>query len=57
MERPATALDVSDAVSRFREHWQLQKKPVIAAEEARAFLSERRLVLDDVATIAGSAVH
>ena len=45
-------LDISDATSRIREHRERQEKLEIAAEEARALLSERRAVLDNVDTIA-----
>ena len=34
-------LDISDATSRIREHRERQEKLEIAAEEARALLSER----------------
>ena len=43
-------LDISDATSRIREHRERQEKLEIAAEEARALLSERRAVLDNVDT-------
>ena len=48
-------LDISDAISRIREHRERQEKLEIAAEEARALLSERRAVLDNVDTIAAFA--
>ena len=48
-------LDISDATSRIREHRERQEKLEIAAEEARALLSERRAVLDNVDTIAAFA--
>ena len=48
-------LDISDATSRIREHRERQAKLEIAAEEARALLSERRAVLDNVDTIAAFA--
>ncbi len=48
-------LDISDATSRIREHRDRQEKLEIAAEEARALLSERRAVLDNVDTIAAFA--
>ncbi len=48
-------LDISDATSRIREHRERQEKLEIAAEEARALLSERRAVLDNVDTIASYA--
>ena len=48
-------LDISDATSRIREHRERQEKLEIAAEEARALLSERQAVLDNVDTIAAFA--
>ena len=48
-------LDISDATSRIREHRERQEKLEIAAEEARALLSERRAMLDNVDTIAAFA--
>ena len=48
-------LDISDATSRIREHRERQEKLESAAEEARALLSERRAVLDNVDTIAAFA--
>ena len=48
-------LDTSDATSRIREHRERQEKLEIAAEEARALLSERRAVLDNLDTIAAFA--
>ena len=48
-------LDISDATSRIREHRERQEKLEIAAEKARALLSERRAVLDNVDTIAAFA--
>ena len=48
-------LDISDATSRIREHRERQEKLEIASEEARALLSERRAVLDNVDTIAAFA--
>ena len=48
-------LDISDATSRIREHRERQEKLEIAAEEARALISERRAVLDNVDTIAAFA--
>ena len=50
-----TDLDISDATSRIREHRERQEKLEIAAEEARALMSERRAVLDNVDTIAAFA--
>ncbi len=51
----STDLDISDATSRIREHRERQEKLEIAAEKARALLSERREVLDDVQTITAYA--
>ncbi len=48
-------LDISDATSRIREHRERQERLEIAAEKARALLSERRAVLDNVDTIAAFA--
>ena len=48
-------LDISDGTSRIREHRERQEKLEIAAEEARALLSEHRAVLDNVDTIAAFA--
>ena len=48
-------LDISGATSRIREHRERQEKLEIAAEEARALLSERRAVLDNVDTITAYA--
>ena len=48
-------LGISDATSRIREHRERQEKLEIAAEEARALLSERHAVLDNVDTIAAFA--
>ena len=50
-----TDLDVSDASSRIREHRERQEKLELAADEARAVLAERRMMLDSVETIAAFA--
>ena len=50
-----TDLDVSDASSRIREHRERQEKLELAAEETRAMLAERRVMLDRVETIAAFA--
>ena len=48
-------LDISDAASRIREHRERQERLEDSAAEARAILSQRRSVLDDVKTIAAYA--
>ncbi len=50
-----TDLEPTDMAPRIREHRDKLEKLEIAAEEARAMLSERRVVLDDVDTIASYA--
>ena len=50
-----TDLDVSDASSRIREHRERREKLELAADEARAVLAERRMMLDRVETIASFA--
>ena len=50
-----TELDIDDIAPRIREHRERQEKLGIAAEVARALLSERRAVLDNVDTIAAFA--
>ena len=47
-----TDLDPSDMAPRIREHRDRLEKLEVAAGEARAMLSERRVVLDEVETIA-----
>ena len=46
-----TDTDMADASDRIREHRERQRRPEASAEEARAILSQRREVLDDVETI------
>ena len=46
-----TDTDMTDASDRVREHRELQHRLEASAEEARAILSQRREVLDDVETI------
>ena len=46
-----TDLDLADLTPRIKEHRERQERLASAAEEARALLSERREVLDDVDTI------
>ncbi len=48
-------LEISDATSRIREHRERQEQLEIAAEEARAVLAERRVMLDSADTIAAFA--
>ena len=50
-----TDLDMADASDRIREHRERQKRLEDAAAEARAILSQRREVLDDVETISAYA--
>ncbi len=50
-----TALDISDVLPRVREHKERRERLEQAASEARAALSERREVLDDVDTITAYA--
>ena len=47
-----TDLDIEDFKPRIRDHRDRQEKLEATAEEARAMLSQRRVVLDDVETIA-----
>ncbi len=47
-----TDLEPSDIAPRIREHRESLEKLQVAAEEARDMLSDRRVVLDDVETIA-----
>ncbi len=47
-----TDLEPADMAPRIREHRESLEKLQVAAEEARAMLSDRRVVLDDVETIA-----
>ncbi len=50
-----TDLDIEDFKPRIREHRERQEKLEASAEEARALLSQRREVLDDVETITAYA--
>ena len=50
-----TDLDMSDVTPRIRDHRERQQRLEISAEEARAILSQRREVLDDVKTITAYA--
>ena len=50
-----TELDISDVLPRVREHKEYRERLEEAASEARAGLSERRTVLDDVQTITAYA--
>ena len=50
-----TDLEINDILPRIREHKERQEKLELAAEEARALLTERREVLDDVETITAYA--
>ena len=50
-----TDLDIDDFKPRIREHRERQEKLDASAEEARAMLTERRVVLDDVQTITAYA--
>ena len=50
-----TDLDMADVAPRIREHRERQERLEAAADEARALLSERRAVLDDVDTITAYA--
>ena len=50
-----TDLDIEDFKPRIRDHRERQEKLEATAEEARTLLSQRRVVLDDVNTIAAYA--
>ncbi len=50
-----TDLDIEDFKPRIRDHRERQEKLEVTAEEARTLLSQRRVVLDDVNTIAAYA--
>ena len=50
-----TDLDIDDFKPRIRDHRERQEKLEASAQEARALLSQRREVLDDVETIAAYA--
>ena len=47
-----TDIEMADASDRIREHRERKEKLEIAAEEARAILAERRVMLDSADTIA-----
>ena len=47
-----TDLDIEDFKPRIKDHRERQQRLEATAEEARALLSQRRVVLDDVETIA-----
>ena len=51
-----TDLDIEDFKPRIREHRERQERLEATAEEARAMLSRRREVLDDVETITAYAL-
>ena len=50
-----TDMDIDDFKPRIRDHRERQERLEVAAEEARAMLSQRRVVLDDVKTITAYA--
>ena len=50
-----TDIDMADASDRIKEHRKRQERLEDAAADARAILSQRRAVLDDVNTIAAYA--
>ena len=50
-----TDLDMADVTPRIRDHRERQERLETSAEEARAILSQRREVLDDVNTITAYA--
>ena len=50
-----TDIDMADASDRIKEHRERQERLEDAAADARAILSQRRAVLDDVNTIAAYA--
>ena len=50
-----TDVEMSQASDRIREHWERKEKLEAAAEEARALLSERRVMLDSADVIAAFA--
>ena len=52
-----TDLDIDDFKPRIRDHRERQEKLEASAEEARALLSQRREVLDDVETITAYATE
>ena len=50
-----TDMDIEDFKPRIRDHRERQERLEATAEEARALLSQRRVVLDDVMTITAYA--
>ena len=50
-----TDMDIEDFKPRIRDHRERQERLETTAEDARALLSQRRVVLDDVKTITGYA--
>ena len=52
-----TDIEMADASERVREHRERKERLEIAAEEARALLTERRSVLDSADTIAAFAAE
>ena len=50
-----TDMEMEDILPRIREHKERQERLEVSAEDARALLSERRVVLDDVKTITAYA--
>ena len=50
-----TGIDIADASDRIKEHRERQRRLEASAAEARAILSQRREILDDVETIAAYA--
>ena len=50
-----TDMDIDDFKPRIRDHRERQERLEATAEEARALLSQRRVVLDDVKTITAYA--
>ena len=48
-------MDIDDFKPRIRDHRERQERLEATAEEARALLSQRRVVLDDVKTITAYA--
>ena len=50
-----TDMDIDDFKPRIRDHRERQERLEAAADEARAMLSQRRVVLDDVKTITAYA--
>ena len=53
----STDIEMADASDRIREHRERQQRLEIAAEEARAVLTERRVMLDSADTIAAYATE